>query len=695
MFHRLTPRLATVALIALAAATPLASSLPSRAAEINLANFNSNGFNWQWGDFAWTTGPTSVRLYDPIDSTGGGGRLTPGLNLSSFADGRFVIDVTEDAGNGSDLFYMALEDTSGNRGTWALNATALVPGTPTRLVSQGTLAHPTGGTNPQLLNLSQIRFFQIDGQYGVPRPFDMTFDNIAVSTSVAAPPPYPGHEPNAPWRAEAAARIDAIRKADLAIHVKDAAGQPLAGATVGVAMQQHEFGFGSAVIGYGLRDNNPAYAVYKQHVEELFNIVTLENDLKWPPWVGQWGSNFTPSGAHAAVDWLAARDIRVRGHNVIWPGYNNLPTSVQNILNGAPLDAAEQQALRNAINFHIDDMVSQFAGDLSAWDVVNEPWDNHDVMDNLAEGNAAMIDWFQRTRANDPHAVLYLNDYNILSTGGSTDTPKQQFYYDTLRYLQDNGAPIGGVGFQGHFSEDTLTGPEQLWTILDRFNELGLDMQVTEFDVGTDNEQLQADYTRDFLTAMFAHEGVDDVVTWGFWEGAFYDPRRAMFRTDWSIKPNGQAWLDLVKGEWWTDELLTADSSGDAELRGFKGEYEITVTLDGKTVTLPVTLSDDGLALEVTLPLLAGDFNADGRVDRDDLLQWQGDAGVNADSDADNDGDSDGADFLIWQRELGAELPSVTLVPEPAALLLCCLIALALAPPRRTKRTRLHRSFIK
>ena len=387
--------------------------------------------------------------------------------------------------------------------------------------------------------MSNISFFQIDGEWSNPNPFDFSFDNLKLSNEVAPPPPYPGYEPNAPWRAEAATRIEANRKADLSIQVTDAAGRPLSGATVDVAMQQHEFGFGSAVTANRLRDNNPAYATYKQKVQELFNIATLENDLKWPPWEGEWGSQFTQTGAVAAVDWLLANDIRVRGHNIIWPGYNNLPAGVKQILDNAPLDASEQTALRTAINNHIDDIAGEFAGKLSAWDVVNEPWDNHDVMDNLAEGNAAMVDWFERVRANDPTAVLYLNDYNILSTGGATNTAKQQFYYDTLATLKNSGAPLGGIGFQGHFNESNLAGPEQLWEILDRYAALGLDMQITEFDFGTTNEQLQAEYTRDFLTAMFAHEGIDDFVMWGFWENAHWRPDAAMYRSDWSIKPNG------------------------------------------------------------------------------------------------------------------------------------------------------------
>ena len=643
--------------------------LPSaQAAELTIANFNNQPMNWTWGDFQWSSGPTQTRIYDPVDSSGGAGRGLGNLNLSSLADSRWVVDFTKNAGNGSNNFTLTLADTSDRRGTWTFNTSGVATGTPTSLVSTTTLGSPTGGTNQANLDLSNISFFQIDGEYSNPNPFDFSFDNLKLSNQVSAPPPYPGYEPDAPWRAEAAARIDAIRKADLSVQVTDAVGNPLSGATVDVAMRQHEFGFGSAVTANRLRDNNPAYATYKDKVQQLFNIATIENNLKWPPWDGEWGNGFTQSGAVAAVDWLRTNDIRVRGHNIIWPGYSNLPASVKQILDGAPLDANEQAALRAAINNHIDDIAGEFNGKLSAWDVINEPWDNHDVMDNLAEGNAAMVDWLERVRANDPAAVLYVNDYNILSTGGATNTAKQQFYYDTLAYLQNQGAPLGGIGFQGHFNESSLTGPEQIWEILDRYEALGLDMQITEFDFGTTDEQLQAAYTRDFLTAVFAHEGIDDFIMWGFWENAHWRPDAAMFRSDWSIKPNGEAYLDLVFNQWWTDESLTSDAQGLAALRGFKGEYDITVTLDGKTVVVPVTLSDGGLQLQIALPILAGDFDGDGDVDGRDFLLWQRNPSV--------------GNLADWQANFGTGSPIAAnvAVPEPTAWLLalgvgimCCV----------------------
>jgi hypothetical protein len=49
-----------------------------------------------------------------------------------------------------------------------------------------------------------------------------------------------------------------------------------------------------------------------------------------------------------------------------------------------------------------------------------------------------------------------------------------------------------------------------------------------------------------------------------------------------------------------------------------------------------------------------GDFNFDGTVGSDDLPIWRASYGFDAAGDADGDGDADGADYLVWQRHLGA-----------------------------------------
>ena len=113
-------------------------------------------------------------------------------------------------------------------------------------------------------------------------------------------------------------------------------------------------------------------------------------------------------------------------------------------------------------------------------------------------------------------------------------------------------------------------------------------------------------------------------------------------------------------------EILTAGTlngtfSGGTSLPSLTGLLSWNVNYD--TV-------GNRILLEVSSPFTA-DFDGDGDVDSDDLSQWEGDYGVNGDSDANGDGRSDGLDFLAWQRQFTGELsPSLqvtSVVPEPSS----------------------------
>lgn len=396
---------------------------------------------------------------------------------------------------------------------------------------------------------------------------------------------YAGRRGDARWRQEALERIDRIRKADLLVQVRDPAGRPVPDVQVHVKMLRHAFGFGSAVDADCLTGTSADNDHYRQTFESLFNRAVFENDMKWPQC---WGG--VRPAVDRAMDWLSRRQIAVRGHCLIWPSWRWLPRDLKQF-------ESSPQKLRELCAQRVSEMVGRYRGRLYQWDVINEPYKNHDLMDIL--GKDVMVEWFRLARQADPDCKLFLNEYGIIDTGG-TDKAHQQHFYDTIRYLKDNGAPIDGIGIQSHFGI-VLTQPTAMLKILDRFSELGLPIESTELSLNIADRQLQADFMRDYLIAVFSHPNVHGIMLWGFWEGRHWRPDAALYTRDWKLRPHGKAWIDLVHGQWKTDEKIRTDREGRASIRGFCGEYEVTAVAGGRSATIRIDLPSGGRQVKMVL----------------------------------------------------------------------------------------------
>ena len=155
---------------------------------------------------------------------------------------------------------------------------------------------------------------------------------LALASGLRGQATYAGRDPAAAWRAPALARIEQQRKGDFTLRVVDAAGQPVVGARVTVTQQRHAFPFGTALQMARIVQDSPTNRLYRQKALSLFNAGTTENDLKWPPWIGEWGAGFGRTQTLAGLRWLADRRIAMRGHCFVWPGWTapttNLPLAI-------------------------------------------------------------------------------------------------------------------------------------------------------------------------------------------------------------------------------------------------------------------------------------------------------------------------------------------------------------------------------
>jgi endo-1,4-beta-xylanase len=380
---------------------------------------------------------------------------------------------------------------------------------------------------------------------------------------------YAGRASDAPWRQEAARRIEQNRTQVLTLQ-----GTP--GAIVRVRQLRHAFSLGTALSTRAMLDLDDADAErYRSEVRRLFTQVTFEGEHKWP----NWENPKRRVMADRMMTWCRENGLAVYGHTLVWGGWKFLPERLKALEN-------KPEELRTEVRRHITEQATALAGQVIAWDVVNEPYTQGDLLRILGRGEAA--EWYRLAQAAAPGTQLALNDYEILDTRAASPTHRD--YLETLlRDLLAAKAPVMRLGFQGHMYP-SFTPPEELWRLLDRFAAYGLPISITEHDINTSDEQLQADYARDFLLAVMAHPAVDGITLWGFWDGSHWKGNALLYRKDWSLKPAGKAWLDLLRGQWWTDREVTIGPDGSARLRVWKGVYRIGES-DVEIGHLPVVIS--------------------------------------------------------------------------------------------------------
>jgi len=395
------------------------------------------------------------------------------------------------------------------------------------------------------------------------------------------------------WEKQADAAIEDIRTTDLAITVEDTTGAPVSDALVDITMQAHEFCFGTAVNAVDLIDRSEEGDPYRTHLRDLFNTAVLENYHKWH----NWESETKRAVANSTTEWLLENDIDVRGHNVLWQRLDikTLPDDVVAKLESDDPDRGDY--LTERTTGHTWDIVTEHAGEITEWEILNEHVHNHIITEAITpeeppQQSPQVADWFWTAEAAAPETEFYINEYNLI-TGEFEDHRKQM--EKLVRYLQNRGAPIDGIGMQGHFNtRSEAISPERLRELCDRFGSLDVELKITEYDTYGDGwtEANEAEHLNIVLRTAFSHPAVVGFLMWGFWDGAHWQDNAPLFRTDWSKKPAYEVYTDLVFDEWWTDESGTTDGDGQYETQVFHGDHEITVTSDDSSQTVRSTIVD-------------------------------------------------------------------------------------------------------
>lgn len=258
----------------------------------------------------------------------------------------------------------------------------------------------------------------------------------------------------------------------------------------------------------------------------------------------------------AADDALAVAEAagqRVRGHPLVW-GRLALPDYVNR--------AASADELRAILAEHITAIVSRYRGRVAQYDVVNEPITftgtpgaNGDGLETYVFtrllGSDYVREALELAHAADPEAKLFINDFFVMEPG-----PKQDYFFELARELVAEGAPLHGVGFQGHitppFGPSYQPSAAEIAAAIDRFAALGLEVEITEVDVTLSpplDFEAQAAIYGDIAAQCFARPACRGVTTWGIsdaytWIEGFFGVRGAPLPFDESFQPK-PAWFAI------------------------------------------------------------------------------------------------------------------------------------------------------
>ena len=218
-------------------------------------------------------------------------------------------------------------------------------------------------------------------------------------------------------------------------------------------------------------------------IKANYNVVTPENCMK-PQSVHPSEDTFNWATPDAVVQWCQENNIRVWGHTLVW--HAQTPAWFFQGTDGQPI--TRELAMERLSN-HIMAEVGRYKGRVFGWDVVNEAINDagNGGTENLRNSNwykAIGPDYltlaFKWAHQADPQAQLYYNDYN-LEQGAVQNTGKHASSMLLLRRLLADGAPIYGVGIEGHWHLDT--GIPDIEKAIADYGSLGLKVCISELDM--------------------------------------------------------------------------------------------------------------------------------------------------------------------------------------------------------------------
>ena len=424
------------------------------------------------------------------------------------------------------------------------------------------------------------------------------------------------------WRKRAEEGIEAYRKGDASIVITDGNGNAIPNAKVKVTQKSHAFRFGANLFLLEEMESEEKNQNYKKIFAETFNMATLP--FYWNATEPKRGNLRYEKGSpklyrrpaiDLCIEYCEQNGIEPREHGLAYE--NSFPTW---------LYEADIPEVKQEMERRFGEISERYADKIRTIEVTNEmAWTKGKVS---FYDNPEYVEYsFKLAEKYFPNNQLVINEETELCWEDKARFTDKYYSYIDATLLK--GARIDAIGMQYHSfpkkeeeydKTRKLYNPELLYKHMDLYAKFGKPLQVTEVTVPAysnegEDEEIQAKLIEYLYTVWFSHPNVEQIVYWNVVDGYAHlwdsDPVKiaasqgdmtigenyyygGLLRFDMTPKPAFYMIRNLIQKKWHTEGTFVSGLNGQANFRGFYGEYEVEIEVDDKRTSQIINLTPNG-----------------------------------------------------------------------------------------------------
>lgn len=407
--------------------------------------------------------------------------------------------------------------------------------------------------------------------------------------------------------------IEKNRKADAQIEVVDQNGQPVSGVNVRYNLKKHAFLHGANCFMLEELETPEKNRLYEEYYQKVFNEATipfywtdLEPEKGKPRFAKDSPKVYRRPAPDLCLEYCDKYNITPKLHCLNYDQFSPVW-----------LDPHDVPEVKRLLEKRIKEIAERYADKIHGIEVINETLCERakprhgrisQSTDFFAEDD--IISWsFDVARKYMPHNELIINEATRFAW--NTDRGARSWYALSIADAIRRGADIDTIGLQYHMFqklevevENVLPyyDPKKLFGVMDYYERaFGKPLQVTEITIpaysnSAEDEELQAKLIENLYSIWFSHPAMEAAIYWNLVDGyAAYAPQGDMtsgenyyhgglLRFDFTPKPAYHMMDELFNHRWHTQGSAVTDGEGKVKLRGFKGDYEVTLEKNGQTV---------------------------------------------------------------------------------------------------------------